>query len=94
MEKGKVDQIWKKIFWGCCGGAIVLLLPGLALQMEPTLYLVLGILAAVLFVIGLSLAIYGLRCPYCKKSVYHQAMRAQKGIGFTCPKCGGKLDLK
>ena len=46
MEKGTVDQIWKKVFLGCCGAAIVLLIPGLALQLSPALYLALGALAA------------------------------------------------
>ena len=29
MKKGKVRSVWKKAFWGCCAGAILLLLPGL-----------------------------------------------------------------
>ena len=94
MEKGTVDQVWKKVFFGCCGAAIVLLIPGLALQLSPALYLALGALAAAAFAVGLVLAIRGMRCPFCKKSVYHQAMRAQEGVPFTCPKCGRKLEVK
>ena len=94
MEKGTVDRVWKKVFLGCCGAAIVLLIPGLALQLRPALYLALGALAAAVFAVGMALAIRGMRCPFCKKSVYHQAMRAQEGVPFTCPKCGRKLEVK
>ncbi len=94
MEKGTVDRIWKKVFFGCCGAAIVLLVPGLAFQMSTALYLSLGILAAAVFAAGIALAIRGMRCPFCKASVYHQAMRAQEGVPFTCPKCGRKLEVK
>lgn len=83
MEKGTVDQIWKKVFFGCCGAAIVLLIPGLALQLSPALYLALGALAAAAFAVGLVLAIRGMRCPFCKKSVYHR---------YACPG-GGALHL-
>ena len=44
--------------------------------------------------VGLVLAVRGLSCPFCKKTVYHQAMRAQEGIPFTCPKCGRSLKLE
>lgn len=94
MEKGIVRKIWKKAFWGCCAAAILLLLPGLVFTLSMPVYLALGIAAAVAFVVGLVLAVRGLSCPFCKKTVYHQAMRAQEGIPFACPKCGRALKLE
>ena len=64
------------------------------LTLEPTLFLGLGVLAAVVFCTGLCIAVIKLRCPACGGSVYHQAMRAQEGIPFACPKCGRKLEMK
>jgi len=46
------------------------------------------------FCTGLCIAVVKLRCPACGGSVYHQAMRAQEGIPFACPKCGRKLEMK
>lgn len=94
MGKQFVSKRWKLLFWGFTAAAIVLLLPGLLLELSPQIFVLLGILAAAVFVIGLGLAVYGLRCPACGRSVYHQAMRAQEGIPFVCPKCGQRLEMK
>ena len=67
MEKGSVRKIWKKAFWGCCAAAILLLLPGLVLTLSMPVYLALGIAAAVVFVVGLVLAVRGLSCPSAKR---------------------------
>ena len=94
MKKGKVRSVWSKAFWGCCAGAILLLLPGLVVTLSMPVFIGLGAAAAALFAVGLVLAVRGLSCPFCKKTVYHQAMRAQEGIPFTCPKCGHPLELE
>ena len=86
MEKQVVQKRWKLIFWGLTAAAVALLAPGLVLG--------LGVLAAVVFCTGLCIAVIKLRCPACGGSVYHQAMRAQEGIPFACPKCGRKLEMK
>ena len=86
MEKQVVQKRWKLIFWGLTAAAVALLAPGLVLT--------LGVLAAVVFCTGLCIAVIKLRCPACGGSVYHQAMRAQEGIPFACPKCGRKLEMK
>ena len=86
MEKQVVQKRWKLIFWGLTAAAVALLAPGL--------FLGLGVLAAVVFCAGLCIAVIKLRCPACGGSVYHQAMRAQEGIPFACPKCGRKLEMK
>ena len=87
MEKQVVQKRWKLIFWGLTAAAVALLAPGLVLTLEPALFLGLGVLAAVVFCTGLCIAA-------CGGSVYHQAMRAQEGIPFACPKCGRKLEMK
>ena len=84
MEKQVVQKRWKLIFWGLTAAAVALLAPGLVLTLEPALFL--GT--------GLCIAVIKLRCPACGGSVYHQAMRAQEGIPFACPKCGRKLEMK
>lgn len=94
MGVQRVSKRWKLLFWGFTVVAIVLLVPGLVLQLSQQLFVLLGVLAAVAFAIGLGLAIFGLRCPACGKSVYHQAMRAQEGVPFVCPKCSQKLEIK
>lgn len=94
MEKQVVQKRWKRMFWGLTAAAIALLVPGLVLTLEPALFLALGLLAAAVFGVGLVIAVVKLRCPACGASVYHQAMRAQEGIPFACPKCGRKLELK
>ena len=86
MEKQVVQKRWKLIFWGLTAAAVALLAPGLWRR--------LGGLAAVVFCTGLCIAVIKLRCPACGGSVYHQAMRAQEGIPFACPKCGRKLEMK
>ena len=88
MEKQVVQKRWKLIFWGLTAAAVALL------ALEPALFLGLGVLAAVVFCTGLCIAVIKLRCPACGGSVYHQAMRAQEGIPFACPKCGRKLEMK
>ena len=94
MEKQVVQKRWELVFWGLTAAAVALLAPGLVLTLEPTLFLGLGVLAAVVFCTGLCIAVIKLRCPACGGSVYHQAMRAQEGIPFACPKCGRKLEMK
>mgnify|MGYP000290813529 CR=1 FL=1 len=86
MEKQVVQKRWKLIFWGLTAAAVALLAPGLVLTLEPTLFLGLGVLAAVVFCTGLCIAVIKLRCPACGGSVYHQAMQGAGGHPLCLPK--------
>ena len=78
MEKQVVQKRWKLIFWGLTAAAVALLAPGLVLTLEPTLFLGLGVLAAVVFCTGLCLSLIHILRP---QKVHLEALLSADGPG-------------